>query len=259
MLSTSMSGLSYEFPYSFYFHLVVLFVVIHVLWMKLSPYGHRCKNLHDPKISSNQDSNDVVVLEHCVKNKKYGFTIPDRLYHHQLHSIRQTNPLVAPYIWENCRPARSNDESSTNDGERERSLEWMDTYNLVCNATGPLRAVNMFSPPRKRRTGGGFHCSKISSNNGPRLSLDELQKLCIVMHMRDIYNIYNDFNYAPSNCEYGLFPQLMYVMFHLCLISHHPIFLVKKLCTLQRPEQPAMYGPANAILLPVRFGQPEDQ
>lgn len=85
-----------------------------------SPYSHRCKNLHDPRVTLGDEDSAVVVLEHCIRAKRHGDTIPDRLYHRQLNSIRQVNPIVAPYIWENCRPSRSTDES----------LEWMDTYNL---------------------------------------------------------------------------------------------------------------------------------
>ena len=155
-------------------------------------------------MKSHEDERNVIVLEHCTKAKKNGGAIPDRLYHHRVSSIRQVNPLIAPYTWENHRPSGSSDGS----------LDWKDTYDLVCNAAG-LGAASVFpvpavlSPSRKTRTGPGTghppYLDVITNkNNPPRGTLGEVQKLCVVLRMRDGTNdSHLDFTYSPVHCEYS--------------------------------------------------------
>lgn len=97
-----------------------------------SPYDHRCKSLHDPRVVTfpklgDEASGNVVVLEHCTKAKRSGETIPDRLYHRHTNSIRQVNPLVAPYLWESCRGGGGGPSS----GSDSDSLEFQDTVSCV--------------------------------------------------------------------------------------------------------------------------------
>lgn len=207
--------MSCEFPRSFHF-------TCHVIYY-FSPYGHRCKNLHDPQVTSDEhDESNVIVLEHCTKAKRNGLTIPDRLYHHQLNSSRQSNPLIASYIWENCRPSRSSDES----------LDWMDTYNLVCNAgTQGNTAKNAYPKSGKRRTGNGPRYSDVVNRNNPPkvVVLGELQKLCIVMKMRDMDDTHLDFTYAPVDCE------LQFRLVSLSMIMYNYLFITYLILTQNMP------------------------
>lgn len=204
------------------------------------PYGHRCKNLHDPKIARNDTDTNVIVLEHCTKAKRNGDTIPDRLYHHQLNSTRQVNPLIAPSIWENCRPSDSrssgaNHGATADDASR---LDWMDTYNLVCNAAGPdtvsvfskpTPSSSLMSPPRKGRTGSGppRYSDIVGATNMSEpqvVGLGELQKLCIVLQMRAMDATHLDFTYAPVDCMNG----------QPCMILQTRYFRISDLTHLQQ-------------------------
>ena len=197
-----------------------------------SPYDHRCKSLHDPRVTTypqlgEDKGSNVVVLEHCTKAKRSGDTIPDRLYHRYINSIRQVNPLIVPYLWE----TRASSKDNT-------SFEFQDTYNLVCNA-GP--GVNVYpgqqghgSVPssslssslqqhRKRRTGGGGgggnSYSDIVNKNIPQVTLGELEKICIVLQMHEKDDTHLDFIYAPKDCTSGLL--LCHVIFSLFTCSNY--------------------------------------
>ena len=168
-----------------------------------SPYGHRCKCLHDPRITAYpalgcEESNAVVVVEHCTKPKRSGDTIPDRLWHRNLNSTRQENPLIAPFIWETRL-------SSSEDASLE--AQFRDTYNLVCNAGIGVNISTKTIPassPRKRRTGGGRLYADVAAKSVAQqgVMLGELQRLCIVLHMHGSNDAHLDFVYAPTDCEF---------------------------------------------------------
>mmetsp|Transcript_17112 Transcript_17112/g.35715 ORF Transcript_17112/g.35715 Transcript_17112/m.35715 type:complete len:768 (+) Transcript_17112:318-2621(+) len=149
------------------------------------PYGTRCKFLHDPNIQGDENRYPPW-LEHCTKfKKKEPEIIPDRLYHSKVNAIHQENPLIDPFIWEKCRP---NIEYATSS---ENSKEWLDTYNLVCNAGVPI-----FS----------------GSNRFKSHKMSEAQKIAIVLSMHresrvkiadNAHNQYLDFTYVPTHCING--------------------------------------------------------
>lgn len=233
-----------------------------------SPYGHRCKNLHDPRVKSSQDESSVVILEHCTKAKKNGGTIPDRLYHHHVASIRQTNPLISPCIWENCRPSSGSSSASSS-----TSKDWIDTYDLICNAAGPgatsvfptaTKPVQVLSPPRKRRTGSGsepppqarysdiVNKNKCSSTVNPQAKdvlLGEAQKLCIVLQMRT-NDSHLDFTYAPVHCEYYLVSMVIAYCFFYIIYAHNKEYslLISFIHHIYRYERPAMHGTSDTLL-----------
>ena len=177
-----------------------------------SPYGHRCKSLHDPRvvICPLVDDN-IVVLEHCTKAKRNGDTIPDPLYHRYVNSIRQVNALVPQYLWEDRRAAASSSSATANDTTKDQ-IEFQDTYNLVCNS-GPavhvfpksvgssIRPVQQPSLRARARGGGNSYSDIVNKNNPPKLVMEELHKLSIVILMRTD-DTHLDFVYAPTDCEY---------------------------------------------------------
>ena len=157
-----------------------------------SPYGQRCKFIHDHHIINLHDHN-VVTPDHCTKAKRNSNDIPDRLYHHRLASIRQVNPLVAPCIWESCRPFRLTDGALT----RGPSMEFRDTYNLVCNLEPDARILDwstMAAAPAPPGFDGGI----------PQAALCELQRHCIALRMHGAGDNgkHLDFTYEPTDCEF---------------------------------------------------------
>ncbi len=159
-----------------------------------SPYGQRCKFLHDPRIANLYDHN-VVAPDHCTKAKRNSNDIPDRLYHHRLASIRQVNPLVAPYTWDWCRPFRLTDGALA----RGPSMEFKDTYNLICNSEPDARILDWSAmtpaPAAPRAFDGGIF---------PRATLRELRRLCIALKMHGVggNGKHLDFTYEPKDCEF---------------------------------------------------------
>ena len=120
--------------------------------------------------------------------------VPDRLYHLNLSSIRQTNPLVAPFVW----------DSRVTGGDD--LLEFEDTYNLVCNKgknVVVLPTGKETSKLRSRPAGGGISWVDVANKNilGQE-ALDEAQRLCVVLQMLSKDESRLDFVYAPRDCEY---------------------------------------------------------
>ena len=157
-----------------------------------------------------ESEKEIIIPEHCTKAKRNGYTIPDALYHRNLNSIRQTNPLVSPFTWDNRRPSRSSTSTTTVNID----MEWQETYNNVCNS-GP--GINVFPKSAnvkpvssslhraaKGRGGGGGNSSysDIVNKNNPQPALGELQKLCIAMSMYDD-DSHLSFIYAPTDCLFG--------------------------------------------------------
>jgi hypothetical protein len=136
-----------------------------------SPYGQRCKFLHDPRIANLYDHN-VVAPDHCTKAKRNSNDIPVHLYHHRLASIRQVNPLIAPYTWDWCRPFCLTDGALA----RGPSMEFKDTYNLVCNSEPDAKILDWLAmtpaPAAPCAFDGGIF---------PRATLRELRRLCIAL------------------------------------------------------------------------------
>ena len=139
----------------------------------------------------------LVVLEHCTKAKRNGETIPDRLYHRYLNSIRQINPLIVQSIWENRRSSSGSNAD----------MELMDTINLVCNSGPGINVLPkskstrpMSSLARARSRGGNSYSDVVNKNNPHDSTLSELQRLCIVLEMHtDVTHL--DFVYSPTDCE----------------------------------------------------------
>lgn len=141
----------------------------------------------------------LVVLEHCTKAKRNGETIPDRLYHRYLNSIRQINPLIVQSIWETRRSSSGSNAD----------MELMDTINLVCNSGPGINVLPksksstrpMSSLARARSRGGNSYSDVVNKNNPHDSTLSELQRLCIVLEMHtDVTHL--DFVYSPTDCEF---------------------------------------------------------
>ena len=156
-----------------------------------SPYDHRCKFLHDPRTINSHDHN-VVVPDHCTKAKRNSNDIPDRLYHHRLTSIRQVNPLVAPHIWESCRPFRLTDAALA----RGPSMEFTDTYNLVCNSEPNAKILDWSAMAAAS--------APLAFGPIPLAALHELQRhyITLRMHGAGDNRKHLDFTYEPKDCEF---------------------------------------------------------
>ena len=97
-------------------------------------------------------------------SKTNAAVIVDRLGAHRDAVVHQENPLVAQGIWENCRPS-PRDEIEGHIGQ-----EWRDTYHLVCN----LGTAAFVDDRARARLANSLPAKKVSN----------LQRLCIVRHMR---------------------------------------------------------------------------
>ena len=161
-----------------------------------SPYNSRCKSLHDPRLLTPTVTPSW--LEHYTKfNKKDPTLILDRLHHVRMNGVIQTNPVVEPWIWNECRHA-------ANDGteESEDSI-WDDTYRMVCNWDVPIFSIE--ETPSKQSVGIMSYSNMVSRNYQ---KISDLQKLCIVVSMRkpskisttatDAHNASSDYTFEPT-------------------------------------------------------------
>lgn len=118
----------------------------------------------------------MVVVPHYTK-AKHG-AIVDRLHHHRRNALRQANPLVAPGIAREAPPGQEDDALS----------EFWDTYDAVCNAgVLPRLCAPAASPGAGRGAAAGIP--------------SELQRLCIVLRMRESHRAHLDFVYSPRHGE----------------------------------------------------------
>jgi hypothetical protein len=112
-----------------------------------------------------------------------------------MNGVIQMNPVVEPWIWNECRHA-------ANDGtdESEDSI-WDNTYRMVCNWDVPIFSIE--ETPSKQS--GTMSYSNMVSRNYQKIS--DLQKLCIVVAMRKpskissatgAHNASFDFTYEPT-------------------------------------------------------------
>ena len=174
--------------------LIILFLFYHVA--TFSPYNTRCKLLHDPRLATPTATPSW--LEHYTKfNKKDPTLILDRLHHVRMNGVIQVNPLVEPWIWNECRPATA--KESIKD---ENEDIWNDTYHFVCNANVPIFSTLEISSKDSSST---TSYSNMVSRNYEKIS--DLQKLCIVAAMKKPSKISTsmschdasfDFTYEPT-------------------------------------------------------------
>ena len=153
-----------------------------------SPYFDRCKHLHGQQVLASPDvaANSVVILDHCTRAAKDG--IPDSLFHHQVASMKQVNPVISPLIWDCMMNPKD---------------IWAVTYDLVCNS--PTRPDALSAP------------TFVDAVNGVVSELSELQKLSMVVLIRGHGGgDYHDFVYGHSNCK-------VYYLFSFSLFSLHQL------------------------------------
>jgi len=180
-----------------------------------SPYGHRCKYIHDVNVTSLESTSNIM-FEHLLKPKKRDCdaTIPpDRLYHRIINSITQSNPLVDPRKWKYCRP-----KSSSSAFEDTCRLIWnsVPVFPGSGNADYELASFPMVAGAGRASEGSFSSYSNIVVKNNPQVAFAEVHKLGIVLHMRATNDAHVDFTYAPVNCK----PP------HAHLSTHRPIDLV---------------------------------
>ena len=150
-----------------------------------SPYGNRCQHLHDPFIMHGNGEDEE---KHCTKATKDDSRV-DRLYHHKVISVKQTNPLISPVVLDK--------RLSSDDNE---SMAFELTCQLVCNQN-----VDIF-PSTDTDVAKVMSTSTIKA-----AALNEVQKLCIVLQMydtnekkmRDMGNTHCDYVYTPTCVMYG--------------------------------------------------------
>ena len=160
-----------------------------------SPYNSRCKLLHDPRLVTPNVTPSW--LEHYTKfNKKDPTLILDRLHHVRMNGVIQVNPLVEPWIWNECRPTIS--KAATKD---ENENVWNDTYHLVCNANVPIFSTLEVSS----KDSSSLSYSKMVSRYHDKIT--DIQKLCIVAAMKkpskiptsmSCHDASFDFTYEPT-------------------------------------------------------------
>lgn len=114
-----------------------------------------------------------------------------------MNGVIQVNPLVEPWIWNECRPNMADNNEDAN--------VWDDTYRFVCNWDVPI--FSSLDVPRKEENGSVMSYSNMVSRTKYE-KISDLQKLCIVAAMKKPSKISSmgmgghdasiDFTYEPT-------------------------------------------------------------
>jgi hypothetical protein len=124
-----------------------------------------------------------------------------------MNGFIQVNPLVEPWIWNECRLIN---------GKMEDYEEiWNDTYRFVCNLDVPIFSTEEITSSKER--------GALSYSNMVCRKISDIHKLCIVAAMRRPSKIYREFGSHDANLDFTYEPTVRSIMF--CV---HELYLVKE-------------------------------
>lgn len=151
-------------------------------------------------VASPANNYDIVLIDHLTKVNRNSIR-PDRLFHHRMISTKQVNPIVSPFIWDNCRPLDRRPNANDPGGAEDIAVVWKDSYDLVCNHSreSPPIVVNQLEE-------AWWNCSATATTFASAVTggkLSELQVLSMAMLIRGHGGgDYRDYAYADkSNCK----------------------------------------------------------